>query len=228
MIPSPLVYTLLGAGGALAVKECVKYCTQYKRLTIDDVLECVRETKDADTEMWLRPVGLPKVDLESDQKLLMLGYRREQRSRFLYVKEEYQRIEHNGLLLKNWSHTEWYGMVKNKLVLQQEVVERLSQLCQLSTSFCRAMQIARLKIRILDPLHFADKLLFIPLPSVVCLRHSTGLDIPAAYKELKEVAVRFALAGYGSIGHFLARELGVTTSPNAAVRTLSFATSRVQ
>lgn len=206
MTQSPWVWGIAtGAGIAALLHNVVKELTRFKMLTIDDVGSCLQRPDEQLVSQLLDPNDMDALHVREK----LGNYRRMQRARLNELREHYSRMLHNGTLFKNWAKTQQYDMITHNIKCAEEVIEGLEKLAVTSSAFCNASRLALFKIALWSMTRF-DEVVIAPVPNLIELRISRGLDIPQAYLTLKRTVVEFIARGYGAkFATAYAEELGI-------------------
>jgi hypothetical protein len=206
-------YFVIGGAIALAGRQFLLSAAQYRHLTLDHLLLCLRQPDDdrrEEIEQAFATSELPATELQPDRTYLRLSYRQQQREMFLCISEEYERIRHNGLLLKYFLSREYHDIFRFNIDCEPEVRECLAAVLHQSIAFCKVMRWVPYKIWAFALLHPFDSMPTFPLPSISRLRTCRGTDILRSYADLANAAVDFVSLGYSTeFAHALAQELGL-------------------
>ena len=193
------LWMLAGAAGWSILKKLLNNQTHFKRRTIDEVADLLRKPDEDQLKALL--------DLEEDSRLRLLGRRnysprREQRARLDKLREQYYRLDHNGLIVYQWADTEWYDLNQHQLEESYgpELCAKIKELRSAALEFRVAIRVALAKIWLLSLIHF-DKISFIPIPSVAALGRTGKIDLVNAYQKVKQAAVNLASV-YGEENEF--------------------------
>ncbi len=180
---------------------------RFRMITLDDVGSCLQQPDEQLVKQLLDPNHLDALHVQG-----RLGnYRRMQRARLNELREHYSRKLHNGVLFRNWARTQRYDIITYNLESCEEVDAGLRELDEKSSEFCKACRRALCKIEFWSMTRF-DEIVIMPVPNLVELRMSRGLDIPNAYRSLTTLVVKFISRAYGAaFARAYAEALGVAT-----------------
>lgn len=175
---------VLWAAFALIVVYAGLYrLTVFRDRTIDEVIGFLRRIDWQELRLLF--------DHEEEEKLkgfwTRRNYRRVQRARLDQACEFLRCMCHNCFLLFLWSNTERKDKKKHHLEYDPQLTRDILDLVEITKRFRRVGFWIRCKVAFFSLLNF-DKLVFLPIPSVVALRTVGDTDLIELYAAVKKAA----------------------------------------
>jgi hypothetical protein len=197
-----VVSVLATAVGFLLLYVFLRWQASFTKPSIDEVEDFVRMVHRPKLEELLDPAR------NEERRLNPNHYRRDHRVTVELLRNYLVIMLGNATFLRHWGKTEWFDMRKHGCEYGEETIQRIKDLIHAARLFQKLAKRALFVLWIWRLTRF-DEWTFVPLPDVASLRKVAGVDILAAYSQLRRAAEALS-EEYGEAGKEIARYISLS------------------
>jgi len=197
-----VLLVLATATGLLLLYLFLGWQATFTKPSIDEVEDFLKAVRRPKLEELLDPAR------NEERRLNPNRHRRDHRVTVELLRDYLLIMLGNATFLRHWGKTEWFDMTKHHCQYGEETMQRIKDLIHAARLFQKLARRALFVMWIWRLTRFDEWTLF-PLPDVASLRKVAGVDILAAYAQLRRAAEALS-EEYGEAGKEIARYISAS------------------